>query len=64
MKFYLIHSRPVVIKLSLVVYYIYIYFFLKCDLILQAKCREYNKSSVKQNSAANQIEQKELKKEG
>ena len=39
-------------------------FFLKCDLILQAKSKEYNKSSVKQNSAANQIEQKELKKEG
>ena len=40
------------------------FFFLKCDLILQAKSREYNKNSVKQNNAANQIEQKELKKEG
>ena len=39
-------------------------FFLKCDLILQAKSRENNKKSVKQNTAINQIEQKELKKEG
>ena len=39
-------------------------FFFESDLILQAKNRGYNKSSVKQNSAANQIEQKELKKEG
>ena len=40
------------------------FFFLKCDLILQAKSREYNKNSVKQNNAANPIEHKELKKEG
>ena len=42
----------------------FFFFFLKCDLILQAKSREYNKNSVKQNNAANQIEHKELKKEG
>ena len=39
-------------------------FFLKCDLIFQEENRGYNEDSVKQNNAANQIEQQELKKEG
>ena len=48
----------------LFLFFIYLFIFWKWPYIAKLKDRGYNKRPTKQVSAANQIEQKELKKEG